>query len=63
MIASGLSLFGFDLFGLSQRVPGKADTESTEYTPLEKVREDRDKNRDLDREHSESFFWGMYPVY
>ncbi|CDN50687.1 hypothetical protein [Neorhizobium galegae] len=63
MIAGGLSLFGFDLFGLSRRAPGKADTESTERTPLEKVREDGDKNRDPDREHSESFFWGMYPVY
>lgn len=63
MIAGGLSLFGFDLFGLTRRLPGKADAESTERKTFEKVREDRDESRDPDREHSESFFWGMYPVY
>jgi hypothetical protein len=63
MIAGGLSLFGFDLFGLTRRVRGKADAESAEPKAFEKVREDRDESRDPDREHSESFFWGMYPVY
>ncbi|EUB99072.1 hypothetical protein PMI07_005353 [Rhizobium sp. CF080] len=63
MIAGGLSLFGFDLFGLTRRVPGKVDAENAEPKTFEKVREDRDENRDPDREHSESFFWGMYPVY
>jgi hypothetical protein len=63
MIAGGLSLFGFDLFGLSRRGPGKAGADIAERKTFEKVREDRDENRDPDREHSESFFWGMYPVY
>jgi len=63
MIAGGLSLFGFDLFGPTRRSPGKTDADSAERKTFEKVREDREENRDPDREHSESFFWGMYPVY
>ncbi|CAN7712196.1 hypothetical protein [Neorhizobium sp. LjRoot104] len=63
MIAGGLSLFGFDLFGVTRRVPDKTGADSAERKPLEKGREDRDESRDPDREHSESFFWGMYPVY
>ncbi|CDZ39603.1 Hypothetical protein NGAL_HAMBI1145_49540 [Neorhizobium galegae bv. officinalis] len=60
MIACGLSLFGFDLFGLARRAPGRAGADSTERKTFEK---DREELRDPDREHSESFFWGMYPVY
>ncbi|UIY32097.1 hypothetical protein LZK73_24720 (plasmid) [Neorhizobium galegae] len=48
---------------MTRRVPGKADAESAEPKTFEKVREDRDESRDPDRDHSESFFWGMYPVY
>ncbi|WP_117193279.1 hypothetical protein [Rhizobium terrae] len=63
MIGGGFSLFGFDLYGLGRRSPSKAGTEPAERQAQDKTRNDRDANSAGDREHSESFFWGMYPVY
>ncbi|MGK9051038.1 hypothetical protein [Xaviernesmea oryzae] len=63
MIGGGFSLFGFDLFGLTRRATPKAEPEPAEQQAPEKVRNDREMDRVPDREYSESFFWGMYPVY
>lgn len=63
MIGGGFSLFGFDLFGLTRRVASKVEQEPAEQRSPEKVRSDRETERVSDREYSESFFWGMYPVY
>jgi len=58
----GLSLFGFDLFGLGRREP-VAKTENSSERKLSEPAKQREADRLFDREHSESFFWGMYPVY
>ena len=62
MIA-GFTLFGFDLFGLSRREP--TDKERVQVT--ERVSEPKKVDDKTDAETrpdpSESFFWGMYPVY
>ena len=62
MIGGGLSLFGFDLFGIGHRPPRKVDENQKRQAPSA-PRNDREADRDCDRELSESFFWGMYPVY
>ncbi len=58
----GLSLFGFDLFGLGRREPAARAEDSSERKAPE-VAKQRETDRLFEREHSESFFWGMYPVY
>ena len=63
MTDAGFSLFGFDLYGLGRRMPAKANEQNVERKTPEKARDDHDATHVSDREHSESFFWGMYPVY
>ena len=58
----GLSLFGFDLFGLGRREPASRTENSSEGRVPEPVKQ-READRLFDHEQSESFFWGMYPVY
>ena len=58
----GFSLFGFDLFGLGRREPGAKRESSNERKAPEATKQD-EADRLFDREQSESFFWGMYPVY
>lgn len=58
----GLSLFGLDLFGLGRREPAVRTENSGERKSPEATKQ-READRLFDREHSESFFWGMYPVY
>lgn len=63
MIGGGFSLFGFDLFGLTRRVPANPGEETLKRPAPETMRNEREADRISDREYSESFFWGMYPVY
>jgi len=63
MIGGGFSLFGFDLFGLTRRVPTKVGEETPKRATPEAARNEREADRISDPEYSESFFWGMYPVY
>ena len=60
MVAAVFSLFGFDLLGAARNA-----LPATEPEPR-KLNQDEDAGRadgDHDWTHSESFFWGMYPVY
>lgn len=64
MIGGGFSLFGFDLFGMTRRAASEPESEAPRFHVVpEKDDDDRDAHRLPDREYSESFFWGMYPVY
>jgi hypothetical protein len=58
----GLSLFGFDLFGPGRRAKAAEAEKSSERKVPDEAKQ-READRLFDREHSESFFWGMYPVY
>lgn len=62
MIGGGFSLLGFDLYGLGRQTKAKAG-EGKERQASDKTRDTRDSDGLHDRECSESFFWGMYPVY
>lgn len=59
----GLTLFGFDLFGLSERsmMRKQALRDQEPDAPLPQEAEVKPDERSV--EPSESFFWGMYPVY
>ncbi|MFB9948621.1 hypothetical protein ACFFP0_07155 [Rhizobium puerariae] len=63
MVGGGFSLFGFDLFGLSRRDPSRTGERTAEHQASERAKDDHDGQRLADREYSESFFWGMYPIY
>jgi hypothetical protein len=56
-----LSLFGFDLFGLSRRPPGKPD-EQAENRAVAREPVDERAPADQEKEY-EAFLWGMYPIY
>jgi hypothetical protein len=59
----GFTLFGFDLFGLAQRRQANTPSNSPESVHVQKKSEEKkDDDRSMP-DHSESFFWGMYPVY
>ncbi|MDX3927830.1 MAG: hypothetical protein QHC90_18720 [Shinella sp.] len=63
MIHGAISLFGFDLFAWNRCVLLKEKRDRPETFP----NASHGKQTDLDQERlpdrSESFFWGMYPVY
>ena len=63
MIEGSFSLFGFDLFGLGRRARHQTEQKSLERKDQEAARGDPETAYPLEREYSESFFWGMYPVY
>lgn len=59
----GLTLFGFDLFGLVQRSQARKELHKVaverEVEPPEKESGERQDRRDP----SDYYFWGMYPIY
>ncbi|MGF9692082.1 hypothetical protein AAIH46_04635 [Rhizobium sp. 0TCS1.26] len=59
----GFSLFGFDLFGLTQRRPASDERADKGGVAEYEADERPDRDRDLRREPADIFFWGMYPVY
>jgi hypothetical protein len=63
MIEGSFSLFGFDLFGLGRRTPHETEQKSCKRKGHETVRSEQETGYPMEREYSESFFWGMYPVY
>jgi hypothetical protein len=59
----GFTLFGFDLFGLAHRRQVTTPSAQPEDAHVQKKSEEtKDDDRNIP-DHSESFFWGMYPVY
>lgn len=62
MIGGGISLFGFDLFNHGRKAM-QADTEKSSPRPSASESDAARDERERDWQHSESFFWGMYPVY
>jgi hypothetical protein len=59
----GLTLFGFDLFGLAQRSQARKEQQNDEHArevaqPAKETAESQDE-----RDPSEYYFWGMYPIY
>ncbi|MGI2033942.1 hypothetical protein ACRQ1B_16230 [Rhizobium panacihumi] len=61
MTNNGLSIFGFDLFGLS-RPTSNRQQESSKVVEPPQSRADEARREDDDIE-PEIFLWGMYPVY
>jgi hypothetical protein len=59
----GLTLFGFDLFGLSERSMMRQQPAVPQPTDEPRPEADEVKRDERSVEPSESFFWGMYPVY
>lgn len=62
MTIEGLSLFGFNLFGSGRRT---SQSVVQEAPASRKQRKDGHliDERDEECQRTESFFWGMYPVY
>ena len=62
MTSNGFSIFGFDLFGLTRRMPSnREDGVPAASKPSPKTARDYEREEFEDR--PETFFWGMYPVY
>lgn len=59
----GLTLFGFDLFGLSERSGSRKQSVVNEQADAPQPDKEEAKRDERVVEPSDSFFWGMYPVY
>jgi hypothetical protein len=59
----GLTLFGFDLFGLSERSMVRKQPVVRQEAEGPSPEKEEAKPDERSVEPSESFFWGMYPVY
>lgn len=59
----GLTLFGFDLFGLSERSVSRKQSVVNEQADAPQPDKEETKRDERVVEPSDSFFWGMYPVY
>ncbi|RWX81264.1 hypothetical protein EPK99_02785 [Neorhizobium lilium] len=60
MIAASMSLFGFDLFGLTRKRKSSADDQTRECQ--EQIRSERHPDRAEDAQRCESFFWLQLPI-
>lgn len=60
-MTNGLSIFGFDLFGLSRPKFNRPE-DSARVVEQPRPRADEARHQDDDIE-PEIFLWGMYPVY
>jgi hypothetical protein len=59
----GLTLFGFDLFGLVERSQARKAQQNDEHarevaSPAKESSDAKDE-----RDPSDYYFWGMYPIY
>jgi hypothetical protein len=63
MIECSFFLFGLDLFRLGRRTPYQTEQKSSERKDHETARSEQETAYPMEREYSERFFWGMYPVY
>jgi hypothetical protein len=57
----GLTLFGYDLFGLAERARARKADENEEHA--REVASPAKETADDERDPSEYYFWGMYPIY